>query len=342
MHDRIARYVWDKPTHSENETLDTLRTLAQYQDDVSAFDLNCVTVFYDGPPEGMDILLTHSSLHFERFDIVESVDSLHPLVIALWCYSWTFFSKSCLGLENFSSAHQATFPQRHKQWEPLIKRFIKKGADLHVPVPRFDPSSHFPFLASEYGTPLDVLFQFSETPDEASTLGAEWLGFIAAEGHDVVAYLRKEMTLHAPEHHMTRPLLSDTPSSSAMRELKFIFDDAGPCVWWEWWIDPASHIDLLEREFKQMVKHTCMAPVYLVSFLIDTWPIQYPVWYDNSEKLERDWLEEGMKPDERRRRAHLAMQRANRRLERRHDKNAYSKRLRHSKMPGAWPVSSWD
>ena len=319
---QLAVQLWNVP---ENETVDTFRTLAQYQDDISASDFN----MYDGPPEWVDILLAHSSLHFESFDVAESVGSAPPLAVALRGYSRTCFCDN----------------GERKQWEPLVKRFIHKGADLHVPMLResHNSSNYSPFHVSEYGTPIDVLFQFGETPDEARTLGAEWLGLLASEGHDVVAYLKKEMTLHAPEHQMTYPTpdLEET-LPRALRELRFTFDDARLCVWWEWCIDPASDIDLLEREFKQMVKHTCVLAYQLVPFLVDTWPFQYPVWDENPEKLAQYYLGESMEPAEMLRRAHLAMQRANRRLEKRYDKKMYSKGLRQFKMPGAWPASSWD
>ena len=325
---------------SENETVDTFRTLARYQDDISAFDLRMATAWYEGPPEGVDILLAHS-LYFERFDIAESIDTAPPLAVALQCYSRTFFFGNSSRLNNHPCVPQAAYLSERKQWEPLIKRFIRKGADLHVPLRRddYNPSNHFPFHVNGYGTPLDLLFQLSETPDEARILGAEWLGLLASEGCDVVTYLKEEMTLHASEHQMTytAPYLSNE-LPLALRELQFTFDDAGPCVWWDWWIDPTSDVDLLEREFKQMVKHTCMLVDELFPVLIDTWPFEYPVWYDNPEKLAQDYLNENVEPAERRRRAHLAMQRANRRLEKRYAKNTYSKALRRSQMPGAWPV----
>ena len=325
----------------ENETVDTFRTLAQYQDDISASDLN----MYDGPPEWVDIFLAHPSLNFERFEVAESVGSEPPLVVTLRCYSRTFFFENSSRSGNYSCAPQAAYLPERKRWEPLINKIIHKGADLHVPVPRdgYSPSGYFQYHVSDYGTPLDVLFHFSETPDEARTIGAEWLRLLASQGHDVVAYLKKEMSLHSPEHPMTHPppYISDE-LQLALRGLQFTFDDAGPCVWWDWWVDPASDIDLLEREFKQMVKHTCVLAYQLVPFLVDTWPFQYPVWDENPEKLAQHYLRESMEPPERRRRAHLAMQRANRRLEQRYAKDMYSKGLRHCKMPGDWPASSWD
>ena len=340
----VGNYGLQETYSFKNKTVDTSRTLAQYQDDISAFDLDSATIMYDGPPEAVDILLAHSSSQFERFDIAESVGTVPPLAVALLCYSRTFFNESSPEFDRHSRLPQATCLPGRKQWEPLIKRFIHKSADLHVPVPRGNYSlCSCPLQISENGTPLDVLFQGSETPDEAKTLGADWSRLLASQGHDVVAYLKKEMTLHQPEHQMTYPAYHMSYKVPfTLRILQFTFDDAGPRVWWEWWIDPASNIDLLECEFKQMVKYICLGPSLWIGSLVDTWPFQYPVWYDNPEKVAQDWLEQGMEPAERRRRAHLAMQRANRRLEKRYAKNAYSKDLQHPQMPGAWPASSWE
>ena len=341
--DIVARYRGNISADFENKTLDVFRTLARDQDDISASDLEVATSLYDGPPEGVEILLAHSSLHFERFDIAEDVGTAPPLAIALRCYSRTLFLDNGPRLDDHACAPQAAYLPEHKQWEPLLKRFIPKGANLHVPVPRDGYSRNYTLPVSEYGTPLDVLFQFSGTPDEARTIGAEWLGLLASKGHDVVAYLKKEMILHAPDHQITYPVYNlEQNIPPPQRELYFAFDDARPCVWWDWWIDPASDIDLLEREFKDMVKYTCVEPILWTLSLIDTWPFEYPVWYDNPEKVAQNFMHEDMEPDERRRRAHVAMQRANRRLQKRFAKNAYSKGLRHSKVPGAWPASSWD
>lgn len=83
-------------------------------------------------------------------------------------------------------------------------RFIVKGADLRVPVPRvsYSSRSHSFVFDNKPGTPLDVRFEFSATPDEARTLGAEWLGLLALKGHNVVAYLKKEMMLHSMQQQM--------------------------------------------------------------------------------------------------------------------------------------------
>ena len=328
----------------ENKTVDTYRVLAQNQDNISAFEFYAATAVYEPPPEGVDILLAHSSLNFEPFDVAESVDTTPVLAVTVRSYSRAF----CLENGPRLNSDLVRLKAESKRWEPLIKRLIHKGTDLHVPVPRDSVYSIFylPSHVSTYGTPLDVLFEFSETPDEAKTIGAKWLRLLASEGHDVVAYLKKETILHTPDHQMTHPTCPHYGDDiyPVLRELQFTFDDARPSVWWDWWTDPASEIDLLEREFKGMIKYTCLLAQrwYPTYTLIDTWPFQYPVWYDNAEKVAQDWMKKGMEPTERRRRARVAMQRANRRLEKRYAKNTYSKSLRHSRMPGAWPASSWD
>lgn len=74
-----------------------------------------------------------------------------------------------------------------------MKRLFPRGTGLHARVPRRskDARKHSPFHVNEYGTPLDILFEFSGTPDEYNILGTEWLEFLASKGHDVVVYLKK-------------------------------------------------------------------------------------------------------------------------------------------------------
>lgn len=203
----------------------------------------------------------------------------------------------------------------------------------------FYPREYFPPLVNDYGTPLDELFKCSTTPDEARTVAVEWLGFLASKGHDVVAYLKKEMTLHSTEHELTIPASwhSDYQYHS-LRELQFTFDDAQPCVWWEWWLDPASSMDLLDREFKQMVKYTSAFPIYMRSWTT-SWPFCYPVWncvFDPDDQLRSEKFEDEPPTEWLEREYHFAMRRANRRLQKRLAKSTHSKGLRYPQMPGAW------
>lgn len=61
-----------------DDSVNTLRTLAQYQDDVSPSDISCALIGYRGPPEGVDVLISHSSLLFERFNSTKSSDFTPP------------------------------------------------------------------------------------------------------------------------------------------------------------------------------------------------------------------------------------------------------------------------
>lgn len=97
-----------------------------------------------------------------------------------------------------------------------------------------DARKYSPFHVNEYRTPLDILFEFSGTPDEAKILGTEWLELSASKGHDVVVYLKKEMTLHSPPHQLTHPTsFCHQEYLRNLRELRFVFEDAWPRVWWE-------------------------------------------------------------------------------------------------------------
>ena len=329
-------YMKDERASFGTHTVNTFRTLAQRQDDVSTSDFFVALVGYLGPPDGIDVLLSHSSLRIEHFDITEYSGSMPLLAIVLKHYSQNFFFDNT----HIDNKLWWAYPAERKQWQPLIKTLIHKGADLHVPVPRkgFVPT---PFYVNVYGTPLDVLFEFSGTPDEARTLGAEWLGLLASKGHNVIAYLKKEMVLHSPQSHMTYSTASSINSHPlALRELQYTFDNAQPCVWWEWWIDPASDIEPLEREFAQIVKHTSMVPFFVPSSWVDPWPFRFPVWHSVIEEVVELWPcgFENEGSNGLRRRGHVAMRRANRRLKKRHVKSMQSKGLRYPQVPGAWPV----
>ena len=282
----------------------------------------------------MEVLLSHSSSHLQRFNITDDPYYRPPLAIALKCYSQNFLKDNTTSNEVWWFL-RSSCPRERKQWEPVITGLIHQGADLHAPVfrerRRANGYPNSPFHVSEYGTPLDSLFENSRTPDEARRLGDEWLRLLASRGHDVVAYLKKEKILHSSQHQMTYPISGRFPYPSP-RELQFTFDDTRPCVWWEWWIDPASHMDLLEHEFKNMVKHTPMLPRFVSEIWAHLWPFQYSDWH-RVFLFDEIWLgspyEETMK---------LAMRRANRRLQKRYAKSRHYNRSRHSQMPGAWPA----
>ena len=105
---------------SEDETVNTYRTLARHQDDISASELMYSTFAYEGSPEGLDILLAHSSWRFEHFDIIDTVNDLPPLALVLMYYGWEFFRENGSRFNSNSCILQAAYPKKRKQWEPLI------------------------------------------------------------------------------------------------------------------------------------------------------------------------------------------------------------------------------
>lgn len=324
----------------KEDFINTLRILAQHQDDVSDYDLSVAVYGYGGPPEGVDLLLSYSSSHIERFDITAGSDSMPPPALVLKCYNHCFFWGNLpKNYRSWQIPWTAPSSER-KSWKLLLRRLIHKGADLHVRVPYYDDHSgnYSPSHVNEYATLLDVLFQYSGTPDEARVLGDDWLGLLASEGHDVVTYLNEEMILHASQHQMTYPIISPSNGQPlALRELRFVFDDARPSVWWEWWIDPSSEIDLLEREFKEMVKTQYVGLSYRDYCLSSPWPFHYPMWHQVAQERIQSWPDSVCTgDDEVTRRGRLAMQRANRRVQKRHAKSTHSKSLRYPQMPGAW------
>lgn len=342
---QAARYVLvSNHTVPVKDIVDTYRVLARNQDDVSAHDLSRLILWDSSPPDGVDILISHSSLQYECFVPTDLLDHPPLLAIALRFYTRSFFLNNIPNLKG--SGTQALSAQEPRRWNPLIGRLIHKGADLHVPVTRkaYKHYKHYkyPFDVKGYGTPLDVLFELTSTPDEARMLGDEWLGLLASKGHNVVAYLEREMMLHSTQHHITYPCSNEFEQDSpGPRQLHFKLDDAQPCVWWEWWISTTSDIDLLEREFTQMVKHT---PIWYERFYlrrwISQWPFTFPPWRDVFDSVGPAWLHET--EEERVTREgpgdQLEMRRANRRLEKRYAKSMKVKRVRSRQMPGAWPV----
>ena len=152
----------------------------------------------------------------------------------------------------------------------------------------------------------------------------------------MVVYMKKEMMLRSPQRQLTYPTSSYHPGYLRnLRELQFILDDARPCVWWDWWTDPASDICLLQCEFKMLVRHIPVRPRTIGRSWISSWPFQCPVWHHVKEERARNWPEY-MQPAEMRRRGDFAMQRANRRLYKRYAKSTHSKGLRGAEMSGSW------
>ncbi len=297
---------------------DTYRMLRQSQDDISTTDISYIASSYRGPYEAADMILSQGLLPSGISDATEDAFSFPPLAMALRSYA--------------AAAVRGQAAESGK-WETLMRKLIRKGSNLHVRVPSGvrTVGAWFPSQPTDYYTPLDELFAFTYTPAEAKSAADGWLRVLSSEGYGVVAYLKKEMDLHAPQHGLTFPSgrflwegAYDLP-----RQLIFVLDDSQPSVWWDWWVDPMSTTYLLRSEFKQMV----MTSNNLISFFYtweDTWPFTYPAWYSTDSVLPMDEEAKLQRLQD------IAQRRANRRLQKAYAKTARLQGLRYPKMPGAW------
>ena len=295
--------------------------LAQHQDDISTTDISSVVSSYWGPFEAANMLLSQELLPLGVSDATEDTVSFPPLAMALRSYAaWTIQGQTA-GSEG---------------WESLIRKLIRRGSDLHAPVPQSHThvQAWFPSQRPYYLTPLDELFTSTGTPAEAKSAADGWLRILSSEGYDVVAYLKKEMDLHAPQFQLTFPSKGSMYFSGPYflpRELTFVLDDSQPSVYWDWWIDPASSTYLIRSELKQMVMISRMHVGFDRDWE-DSWPFIYPAWY-----MDGKW---GYTDKEKMAKWHRlhdnAKRRANRRLQKAHAQTARLQGLRYPNMPGAW------
>ena len=319
-------------------------------DNISAGDIDRATFGNTVSAEGVDLLLTQSSV---RFDDASDFTSA-PLALALKCYSMSFYWENTLNNTDLWGFCLTTHLQDRRQWIPLIRRLIHKGAELHVSVKRGYIPNDLPYDVEEHGTLLDILFEWSETPDDAKILGAEWLELLASEGHDVIAYLKQEIKLHAQQHQLTHPIhYYYHYRQNALRQLRFHLHDDDPppphhhqiqpSVWWEWYTDPtaSNNIDLLETEFTALIKQSPTVDSWAQMSWADPWPFRFPRWHlDRPERIPsiQQWPDNYLEDKEARLFASLAMKRAERRLMKRDAKGVRVKGLRRPRVPGAWPV----
>lgn len=169
-----------------DKTTDILRVVIQAQDGVSAYNMISFFAGYHGAPEGMDLMLSQGS--FEAYSLTYDPSPFPILVTALRGYA------------------------ADSQWEPIIRRLIRRGHDLHAPIvhgpcsciPIPDHFNCFCGLPS-FVRPLDGMFQAAVDPFEAIDMGDAWLDILSSEGYDVRAYLEKERILHRPSSQLIRP-----------------------------------------------------------------------------------------------------------------------------------------
>ena len=235
--------------YSHFRVLDTVKILAQAQQELSRTDISEFFENYKGPSDTADWMLSQYAVRYELTSTEQEEEMYHPLGTAL-----------------------REFVRQEDQagWKLLIRRLIRTGVDIHAPMPRglwFDPQDH-QYVLSQHGTPLDELFTYIHTPWEAKVAADAWLQILSSEGYDIRAYLEKEKSLHA-----TRPPIASPHRFHAQTPKELVFDmGENPSVYAERWIDPESSAFLLRQDFKQSN--------VLRSFYDweaeDTWPIIYP------------------------------------------------------------------
>ncbi|KAF7506410.1 hypothetical protein GJ744_011764 [Endocarpon pusillum] len=320
----ISPRAVDKALCVRSSYTDIYRMLTQRQDDISTTDISEVVSGYCGSAEAADMFFSQELLPLGISDATDDAASFPPLAMALRSYAMTIIYGPTAESEG---------------WESFIRKLIRRGSDLHAPVPERDPPRRawYPSQPPYYRTPLDELFAFTGTPAEAKSAADGWLPILSSEGYDVMAYLKKEMDLHAPQLQLTVPpeeLLGFYVLGYGLpRVLTFVLDDSQPSVYWDWWVDPKSSTYFLRSEFKQMVMMSeDYVGVYQFRQDEEMWPFTYPAWYkDDRVQYYYEWVMAKWQ------RLHdIAQRRATRRLEKAHARAARLKGLRYPNMPGAW------
>ena len=312
----VKRSLRYRPASTEN-FLDTLRIMVQPQDDIT-FDASSICLEkYDGPVEGLEFLLSQSLVEYEELYPDNEQYLFPPLAVALRLFS------------------------RSPRAEPLIRKLVHKGADVHAPVPRQLRAKNehpYPWSLDTVGTPLDELFVDYESSFQSRESADEWLRILASEGYDVLAYLEKERALHVERMQLTFRV-EDFNHNACPNPRQLVFDfGSRPSVSWDWWIDPDSPAYLLREVLKQMNVYTDERYVYADSALGRSpwemlWPIIWPDWdlthepkYQTPEHnaWQCKWYH--------------AQERAERRLRKRAAKmERFHGLKRKSRMPGTWP-----
>ena len=313
-----------------NKTLiETFRTLAQSQGSLSASDISDILLHYVGPPESAEFMLSPDFLPFGVSEPTNDVITYPPLAMALRLYVVAYLAEY-----KYEVLHDAEVwhDAEKEQWASLIIRLLRTGATLHAPMPHFVEmrnESDVSYEVTKYGTPLDEMFTFTDTPAEARAVANGWLQILRSEGYDVVAYIEKESDLHYTRSQTTFPLLQRHEEHDSPRELIFELEQEKQSIYWDWWTDPSSSIYLLRSTLKPMLMLSRSFITYHMSSEV-TWPFHYPKWYGYCHPTRED--EEAVQQQL----YDMAQRRANRRLQKRHAKESRSRGLKYPSMPGAW------
>ena len=297
-----------------DKTTNTLRAVIQAQDEVSAYDMTLFLAEYHGAPEGVQFMLSRESC--DNYDLNDDPSIFPVLATALRGY----------GVDS--------------KWDPVIRKLIRRGDDLHAPFGLYTYScpSKSECLNCSRGmhvpvTSLDRMFGETEDPFEARDIGNAWLNILSSEGCDVRAYLEKEKTLHTAVSQMI--------ASGNGYHLKQLVIELGanPSVSWRWWYDPCCSAYLILEEFANWKIHHNDPDPWLRSEWTETWPFEYSKWADpfirymsytprKGDEMYDEWKE-----------LHdLAQSRAENRLRKRAAKKGQlGGQEQSSSIPGSWP-----
>lgn len=201
--------------------METFRALAQSQDSLSASDVSDILLHYVGPPELAEFMLSRDFLPFGASEPTNDVITYPPLAMALRLYAVAYLAEY-----KYEVLHDAEVwhDAEKGQWASLIIRLLRTGANLHALVPHFVEmrnESDVSYEVTKYGTPLDEVFTFTDTPAEARAVAKGWLQILRSESYDVVAYIEKESDVHYTQPQTTFPLLQRHEEHDSPRELIF-------------------------------------------------------------------------------------------------------------------------
>ena len=303
-----TRSSYDRARVDTKTMVDIARLLAEKQEDLSAFDISCYFQHYHGPPEAIELIL---SVYPAQYDSRSQDDDLGQL----------YYPSLAAALKLYARDPSI--------WERILRKLIRRGADLHAPVrrnPKDVKEIGYPCLLSEYGTPLDELFTSNRDQEAAKRAADGWLQILASEGYNASSYLKRENMSRAQDMQFTHASISgyDLP--------RLLFFELGdyPTVFWDWWIDPASSTFRLREEFKCLVT---TPPDWrrIGEPWKEHWPFVFPKW---SELHEESVYSQGKALQ-----LH-ADDRAVRRFRKKKAKLTRAHRAQSQQnVPGAWPLA---
>ena len=283
------------------DIVDTLRVLAQAQEHLTSEDISLFFRFYEGPPEGAELMLLQDVISETPSHNMDQPQEFTPLAGAV---------------------HELA---RSPDWEPVVRRLLRSGADPSLQL------SHPSSFVGQAGdllsngdegakvcSPLDYLFGRVSSPFDSSIVSSRWLRALASEGIDVSSYLAKEKSLHGPDCQLS--LGSCSCGLCLPRQLYFELNKPCPMVYWDWWIDPESIDYPLLTEFKYL--NFCNRTPWSSMPWQEMWPFQAPLDYDNQGYPHSS----------------LHVQKFSKRYARRRNEKArqVSEKRKPQQMPGSW------